>query len=46
MNSSGKKMRKQTGLSRYQIHRSSHAVKTDVKRKKMGWGKSGKLEKN
>ena len=43
MNATGKKMRLSTGLTRHELHFSSHARKSPAKRKAMGWGKSGKL---
>lgn len=43
MNATGKKLRKETGLNRHELHFASHARKTPEKRKAMGWGKAGKL---
>lgn len=42
MNSTGKKMRKQKGLNRYELHKASHAHKSTAKRRKMGWQKKAK----
>ena len=42
MNATGKKMRKSKGMSRAQLHFSSHANKSDAKRKRMNWGPKGK----
>lgn len=41
MNATGKRLRKQTGLTRYELHRDSHAHKSPAKRARARWGKSG-----
>lgn len=37
MNANGKKMRKQTGKNRYQLHHDGHAPKSRAKIKRMAW---------
>lgn len=41
MNPNGKKSRKQTGLSRFELHKAGHTHKSSEKRRRMNWGKSG-----
>ena len=45
MTATGKKMRMMNGLNRYDLHFASHSHKSAEKRKKMGWGKKGKLNR-
>lgn len=42
MIATGKRRRKATGLNRFQLHFTQHAVKSAAKRRRMGWGKASK----
>ena len=41
MTSTGKKLRKSTGLNRHELRYESHTHKSDKKRREMGWPKKG-----
>ena len=41
MNTNGKKARKASGLTRFEIHFNEHTSKSDDKRRRSGWGKKG-----
>lgn len=39
MNHTGKKRRKASGLTRAALHKSSHAIKSPAKIRRMGWSR-------